>query len=77
MKFISDVRQVSDLAEGETAAPEPDMGYELRSIAGDTFEAGLVEYVVRQGDTIFARTTAGEEFAVTGKNAHVLVPLGF
>jgi len=33
--------------------------------------------VVRRGDAIFARTTACEEFAVTGKNAHVLVPLGF
>ena len=77
MKFICDVRQVNDLAEGETAPPEPDMGYELRSIAGENFEAGVVEYVVRRGDAIFARTTAGEEFAVTGKNAHVLVPLGF
>ena len=34
MKFICDVRQVTDLADGETAPPEPDMGYELRSIAG-------------------------------------------
>ena len=77
MKFICDVRQVTDLAEGEKAAPEPDMAYELRQIAGDNFEAGVVEYVVRRGDVIFARTTSGEEFAVTGKNAHVLVPLGF
>ncbi|TWU40185.1 hypothetical protein Q31b_35300 [Novipirellula aureliae] len=77
MKFICDVRQVNDLAEGETAAPEPDMGYELRSIAGYNFEAGLVEYLVRHGDVIFARTIAGEEFAITGRNAHVLVPLGF
>ncbi|MDF1839961.1 MULTISPECIES: hypothetical protein [Crateriforma] len=77
MKYICDVRQVADLAEGETAPPEPDMGYELRPIAGDNFEAGVVEYLVRRGDAILARTTAGEEFAVTGKNAHVLVPLGF
>ena len=77
MKFICDVRQVTDLAEGESAPPEPDMGYELRSTAGNNFETGLVEYVVRRGDAIFARTTAGDEFAVTGKNAHVLVPLGF
>ncbi len=77
MKFICDVRLVTDLAEGETAPPEPDMGYELRSLACDNFETGLVEYVVRRGDAIFARTTAGDEFAVTGKNAHVLVPLGF
>jgi hypothetical protein len=77
MKFIGYVRQVSDLAEGETAAPEADMGYEVRSIAGGNFEAGVVDYVIRRGDSIFARTTAGEEFAITGKNAHVLVPLGF
>ncbi len=77
MKFICDVRQLADLDEGETAPPEPDMGYELRSIAGGSFEAGLVECLVRRGDTIFARTTAGDEFAVTGTNAHVLVPLGF
>ena len=77
MTFIGDIRQVTDLAEGETALPEPDMGYELRSVAGDNFEAGLVEHVVRRGDTIFARTTAGDEFPVTGRNAHVLVPLGF
>lgn len=77
MKFICDVRQVADLAEGGIAPPEPDMGYELRSIAGDNFETGVVEHVVRRGDVIFARTTAGDEFAVTGKNAHVLVPLGF
>ena len=77
MKFICDVRQVTDLAEGEKAAPEPDMGYELRSTTRDNFEAGVVEYVVRRGYAIFARTTAGKKFAVTGKNAHVLVPLGF
>ncbi len=56
MKYICDVRQVADLAEGETAPPEPDMGYELRSIAGDNFETGLVEYVVRRGDAILAQT---------------------
>lgn len=75
--FIGDVRQIEDLADGETAMPEPDTGYELRTIAGDRFERGTVEHLVRRGNLIYARTTAGEEFAVVGKNAHVLVPLSF
>jgi len=53
------------------------MGYELRTADGDRFERGTVEHLVRRGDTIVARTTAGEEFAVVGRNAHVLVPLSF
>ncbi|TWU39343.1 hypothetical protein [Novipirellula artificiosorum] len=77
MKFICDVRQVADLFDGETASPKPDRGYELRSIAGDTFESSVVECLVRRGDCIYARTMTGEEFAVTGTNAHVLVPLAF
>ena len=75
--FIGDVRQIEDLTGGEMAMPEPDMGYELRTIDGDRFERGTVEHLVRRGDLIYARTTAGEEFAVVGKNAHVLVPLSF
>jgi hypothetical protein len=75
--FICDVRQVTDLEDGETAPPEPDMGYELRKIDDGNFEAGTVACVVRRGNTIYARTTAGEEFAVTGRNAYILVPLGF
>ena len=75
--FIGDVRQIEDLAEGETATPEPEIGYELRTASGDRFERGTVEYLVRRGDMIIARTTAGEEFAVVGRNAHVLVPLSF
>ena len=75
--FINEVRSIIDLADGDTAMSEPDMGYELRTVAGDRWESGTVEYLIRRGDTIFARTTAGEEFAVTGHGAHVLVPLGF
>jgi hypothetical protein len=75
--FIHEVENVTDLADGETAMPEPDMGFELRTIDGDRWELGTVECLVRREETIFARTTAGEEFAVTGKNAHVLVPLSF
>jgi len=75
--FIGEVRKIEDLAEGETATPEPDMGYELRTANGDRFERGTVEHLVRRGDMIVARTTAGEEFAVVGRNAHVLVPLSF
>jgi hypothetical protein len=75
--FISDVRNISDLADGEIVMPGPEMGYELRTIAGDRREKGTVEFLVRRGDAIVAQTTAGEEFAVTGKYAHVLVPLSF
>jgi hypothetical protein len=76
MRFIGDIRGIEDLADGETAGPEPDMGYKLRTIGG-RFETGTVESLVRRGNRILARTTAGDEFAVTGANAHVLVPLGF
>ncbi|WP_145215207.1 hypothetical protein [Planctomycetes bacterium TBK1r] len=65
------------MADEEIAQPEPDVAYELRRIDGSGIEAGFVEFVVRRGDVIFARTTVGEEFAVTGQNAHILVPLGF
>ena len=75
--FICDVREVTDLADDEIAQPEPDMAYELRRIDGSGIEAGFVELIVRRGETVFARTTTGEEFAVTGQNAHILVPLGF
>lgn len=75
--FICDVRQIDDLDEGETATPEPDMGYELRTIDGSRFETGTVASIVRRGNAIVARTTAGEEFAVTGPAGHVLVPLSF
>ncbi|WP_413431549.1 hypothetical protein [Crateriforma spongiae] len=75
--FIEDVRSIEDLAEGETATPEPDMGYELRTMDGSRSEAGKVECLVRRGPAIYARTTAGEEFAVTGTSGHVLVPLSF
>lgn len=76
MKFIGDIRGIEDLADGENVGPEPDMGYELRTIGG-RFETGTVKSLVRRGNRILARTTAGEQFAVTGTNAHVLVPLGF
>ena len=75
--FIGDVRQIEDLADGETATPEPDMGYELRTANGDRFERGAVEHLVRRGDIIIAKTTAGEEFAIVGRNSHVLVPFSF
>lgn len=75
--FIQDVRSIEDLAEGETVTPEPEMGYELRTIDGSRFEAGTVECLIRRGPAIYARTTAGEEFAVTGVGGHVLAPLSF
>ena len=76
MSFIGDIRGIEDMADGETAGPEPEMDYELRSIGG-RFETGTVKLLVRRGNRILARTTTGKEFDVTGANAHVLVPLGF
>ena len=76
MKFIGDIRGIEDMADGETVGPEPDMGYELRSIGG-RFETGTVKLLVRRGNRILALTTTGKEFDVAGANAHVLVPLGF
>ena len=76
--FICDVREVTDLADGEIAHAGTRHGLRAAiELTADDFEAGFVEYVVRRGDAIFARTTTGEEFAVTGQNAHILVPLGF
>ncbi|KAA1258129.1 hypothetical protein SV7mr_31400 [Stieleria bergensis] len=76
MKTIGDIREIEDLVDGETAKPEADMGYELRTIAG-RFERGTVVGITRRGNRILATTTNGREFAVTGPNAHVLVPLSF
>ncbi|WP_168565137.1 hypothetical protein [Crateriforma spongiae] len=76
MKTIGDIRDIEDLVDGETAVPEADMGYELRSIGG-RFENGTVVAIIRRGNRILAKTTTGCEFAVTGPNAHVLVPLSF
>src|SRR6056297_1758249 len=68
--FIGDVRQIEDLAEGETATPEPDMGYELRTANGDRFERGTVEHLVRRGDMIVARTTPGDASPLTPDVGH-------
>ncbi|MGV3483349.1 MAG: hypothetical protein ACO1RT_02890 [Planctomycetaceae bacterium] len=71
-----DLRTVADLADGARAIPEPGATYRLRTANNSRVEAGTVIDVVRRGETLFARTTAGDEFAVTGTGAHVLVPDG-
>ncbi len=57
--FIGGVRQIDDLDEGETAAPEPDMGYELRAIGGSRFDAAKVASFIRRCDAIVARLSLG------------------
>jgi len=57
MKFISDTRDIEDVADGETAGPVPDMGYELRTI-NCRFETSTILRAkqLRRG---FARGQAG------------------
>jgi len=76
VKHFYDLRTVEDLQEGETATPEPGVEYELRSICNETIDAGPVCDVIRRGDVLYARTNAGKSFPVSGKNSHVLVPIG-
>ena len=71
-----DFRTVADLADGARAIPEPGVTYRVRTANNSRIEAGTVMDVVRRGETLFARTTAGGEFAVTGTCAHVLEPDG-
>ena len=76
MKHFYDLRTVDDLSHGESATPEPGVAYELRSMSNTTVDPGPVRDVVRRGDTLYARTKAGESFAVTGEGSYVLVPIG-
>jgi hypothetical protein len=75
-KHFYDLRGVTDLSEGERATPEPGVSYDLRTIENQTVAAGTVEYVYREGDTLFARTSDGTSFPVTGAGSYVLVPRG-
>ena len=75
-KHFYDLREVNDLSEGERATPEPGVTYDLRTIENQPVAAGTVEYVYRNGDTLFARTADGESFPVTGVGSYVLVPRG-
>lgn len=74
MKHFYDLRTVEDLADGEIAVPEPGVTYNLRTIGNRKLDVGMVVDVVRQGDTLFARTTSGDSIAVSGHGAAILVP---
>ena len=76
MKHLYDLRAVDDLAEGETATPEPGIAYDLRAIGNRRLAVGTVVDVVRQEGVLYARTTNGESIAVTGEGAAILVPRG-
>ena len=71
---IRDIHEVNDLAEGERAAPESGAIYTVRAIDRHRAEPGTTDYVYQRSDTLYARMTTGESFAVTGPGAHVLVP---
>ncbi len=76
MKHFYDLRTVDDLAEGETAAPEPGITYDLRAIGNRRLDVGTVVDVIRRDGVLFARTTNGDSIAVTGNGAAILVPRG-
>ena len=75
-KHFYDLRNVEDLAEDEQATPEPGVTYDLRTMDNQVVASGTVECVFREDDTLFARTTDGETYPVTGENSYVLVPRG-
>ena len=75
-KHFYDLRNVEDLAEDERATPEPGVTYDLRTMNNRMVASGTVECVFRNGDTLFARTTDGETYPVTGEGSYVLVPRG-
>lgn len=74
MKHFYDLRTVDDLADGEIATPEPGITYDLRTINNRKLDVGRVVDVIRQGPTLFARTTNGDSIAVSGHGAAILVP---
>ncbi len=65
MKHFYDLRTVDDLADGEIATPEPGITYDLRTINNRKLDVGSVVDVIRQGPTLFARTTSGDSIAVS------------
>jgi len=74
-KYFYDLRDVSDLDDGEQALPEPGTTYDLRTM-GNQVVGSDVECVFRDGDRLIARTAAGETYSVTGEGSCVLVPRG-
>lgn len=72
--FIDQLNAVTDLDDGDRAAPEPGTAYRLRTIHGKAIDAGDVTEVVRQGDALYARTSSGQSFPITGDGSPVLVP---
>lgn len=76
MKTIYELRDVNDLADGEQAFPESQITYELRTFDNKRVESGTVEYVVRDGERLYAKMTTGYSFRVNGAGSHVLVPKG-
>ncbi|MEL6896090.1 MAG: hypothetical protein AAFP90_08315 [Planctomycetota bacterium] len=74
-KHFCDLREVDDLADGEQALPEPGVTHDLRMMENRTVDTE-VGCVFCDGGTLFARTSAGETYPVTGEGSYVLVPRG-
>ena len=70
---IDEVQRVDDLQPGQRAVPQAGVRYDLRPISGTPL--GLsVKYVIRTGNMLFAHTSDGSEYPVSGEGAHVLCP---
>jgi len=72
--YIGEVGEVADLYADQIAVPEPGVVYRLREIAVATLDCGTVDYVIRRGGALFAKTSSGKELPVTGEGASILVP---
>ena len=71
--FIDDVRDVEDLADGESALPQPGQRWVVYPIGSSQYTLDSVSHLVRHGDTIFAvGETDYEHFPVTGDRSYVL-----
>ena len=72
--YINEVKITSDLYIDQIAVPEPGVRYRLRRIdEPETFAD--VDYVIRRGNLLYARTSELKEYPITGEGACVLVPV--
>jgi len=70
--YINEVKTIRDLFVGQIAVPEPGVQYRLRRI-DEVNSFSNVDYVIRRGDGLFARTDDLQEYPITGEGACVLV----
>ena len=71
--YINEVKITSDLYIDQIAIPKSGVRYRLRRIDEPESFAD-VDYVIRRGDLLYARTSEQKEYPITGEGACVLVP---